>query len=225
MPSTPPSAPVPRTPTRGRVFRRSQSVATKNGNVESVTDVETEGIGVRVLVDGAWGFAGDRRLTDEGARDAARRACEFARAAGGGGRQLAPLEPQQRQLQDTRRDRSVLRLARREDRLLPRGRERARAAGGEGGGGVRRAQLERKVLVSSEGSEIDQEIVECGGGIDATAVADGRTPDPQLPERVRRHQRPGGLGVRRRPRARSARRRASASRPPRCCRRRSVPPA
>ena len=37
------------------VFRRSQSVATKNGNVESVTDVESEGIGVRVLVDGAPG--------------------------------------------------------------------------------------------------------------------------------------------------------------------------
>ena len=40
------------------VFRRSQSVATKNGNVEAVSDVETEGIGVRVLVDGSWGFAG-----------------------------------------------------------------------------------------------------------------------------------------------------------------------
>ena len=40
------------------VFRRSQSVATKNGNVEAVSDVESEGIGVRVLVDGAWGFAG-----------------------------------------------------------------------------------------------------------------------------------------------------------------------
>jgi TldD protein len=38
-----------------------------------------------------------------------------------------------------------------------------------------RAQLERKVLVTSEGSEIDQEMVECGGGIDATAVADDVT--------------------------------------------------
>ena len=46
------------------VFRRSQSVATKNGNVESVTDVETEGIGVRVLVGGSWGFACDRRLDE-----------------------------------------------------------------------------------------------------------------------------------------------------------------
>jgi TldD protein len=50
------------------VTRRVQNVATKNGEVESVSDGETEGIGVRVLVDGAWGFACDRRLSDAGAR-------------------------------------------------------------------------------------------------------------------------------------------------------------
>ena len=33
-----------------------------------MSDAETEGIGVRVLVDGAWGFAGDPRLSEEGAR-------------------------------------------------------------------------------------------------------------------------------------------------------------
>ena len=38
---------------------------------------------MRVLLGGAWGFACDRRLTDEGARDAALRACTFARAAAG----------------------------------------------------------------------------------------------------------------------------------------------
>src|SRR5207247_2780944 len=77
------------------VFRRSQSVSTKNGRVEAVSDVESEGIGVRVLVDGAWGFACNRRLDEGGARDAAVRACAFARAAGGhGNRVLAPLDPQ-----------------------------------------------------------------------------------------------------------------------------------
>ncbi len=40
------------------VVRRSQRVATKNGRVETVNDVESEGIGVRVLVGGAWGSAG-----------------------------------------------------------------------------------------------------------------------------------------------------------------------
>ena len=76
------------------VTRRAQYVATKNGEVESVSDGETEGIGVRVLVDGAWGFACDRRLTEEGARSAAERAVAFARAsAGRAGRRQVELAP------------------------------------------------------------------------------------------------------------------------------------
>src|SRR6184192_2814597 len=63
------------------VLKRDQLVATKNGRVERTSDSESEGIGVRVLVGGAWGFACDRRLSVEGARDAALRACTFARAA------------------------------------------------------------------------------------------------------------------------------------------------
>ena len=66
------------------VTRRAQHVATKNGEVESVTDGETEGVGVRVLADGAWGFACDRRLTEQGAWSAAERAVAFARASAAG---------------------------------------------------------------------------------------------------------------------------------------------
>ena len=62
------------------VLKRDQLVATKNGRVDRMADAETQGIGVRVLVSGAWGFACDRRLTADGARAAALRACTFARA-------------------------------------------------------------------------------------------------------------------------------------------------
>ena len=65
------------------VLKRDQLVATKNGVVDRMADAESEGIGVRVLVNGAWGFACDRRLTEEGARNAASRAASFARAAPG----------------------------------------------------------------------------------------------------------------------------------------------
>ena len=75
------------------VAKRNQFVATKNGRVERLADSESEGIGVRVLVNGAWGFACDRRLSSAGAREAALRACTFARAAAGrhSSRQLAPV--------------------------------------------------------------------------------------------------------------------------------------
>jgi TldD protein len=36
-----------------------------------------------------------------------------------------------------------------------------------------RAQREHKVLVSSEGTDVEQELTECGGGIDCAAVDDG----------------------------------------------------
>ena len=51
---------------------------------------------MRVLVDGAWGFAGDPRLSEEGARDAALRAVAFARASASRARTrvvLAPVPP------------------------------------------------------------------------------------------------------------------------------------
>jgi TldD protein len=76
------------------VMKRNQFVATKNGRVERLSDSESDGIGVRVLVNGAWGFAADRRLSTDGAREAALRACTFARAAPGThSRHLAPIAP------------------------------------------------------------------------------------------------------------------------------------
>jgi TldD protein len=155
------------------VFRRSQAVATKNGNVDGVSDVESEGIGVRVLVDGAWGFAGDRRLTKEGAAEAAIRACAFARAAGRRPRTLAPLEPQVGTFRARREiDPFSVSLDAKIDFCLEVASELARPDIKVASVFVR-AELEHKVLVSSEGTDVEQELVECGGGIDATAVSDG----------------------------------------------------
>jgi TldD protein len=153
------------------VFRRSQSVVTKNGNVEAVSDVESEGIGVRVLVGGAWGFAADRRLTADGARDAARRACTFARASGGGSRTLAELEPQHGSFKTAVEiDPFSISLDEKIDFCLGAESALARSEIKVAEASVR-AQLERKTLVTSEGAEVEQELVECGAGIDATAVA------------------------------------------------------
>ena len=156
------------------VLRREQSVATKNGRVESVSDVESEGIGVRVLVDGAWGFACDRRLTPGGARAAAARACEFARASGRGTvRELAHVEPQTATYRTPFVvDPFSVSIADKIDFCL-------RAEAGLARSEVKvaeafaRALREHKVLVTSDGSELEQELVECGGGIDATAIGEG----------------------------------------------------
>ena len=156
------------------VLKRNQLVATKNGRVERLTDSESEGIGVRVLVGGAWGFACNRRLTEEGARDAALRACAFARAAAGPhSRRLAPIEPQAGTYRTpVERDPFEVPLADKVDLCL-------RADNALTGADILvrqamvRAQREHKLLLSSEGTEVEHQFVECGAGIDCAAARDG----------------------------------------------------
>jgi TldD protein len=156
------------------IARRSQLVGTKNGDVETVSDHETEGIGVRVLVEGAWGFACDRRLEEAGAREAAQRAAAFARAAPGSHeRELAPLEPQVGSYRtDFQRDPVDVPLAEKIALCL-----RADEAMKHDDVPVRtasvRAVRESKVFLSSEGSNLEQLFVDCGAGIDTIAVGDG----------------------------------------------------
>jgi TldD protein len=156
------------------VRKRDQLVATKNGRVDRMTDAESEGIGVRVLVKGAWGFACDRRLTTDGARDAALRACTFARAAAGRhSRALAPVEARTgRHESPVERDPFAVSLADKVDLCL-----RADEALQGKDVIVRqlmvRARREHKVLVSSEGTDVEQILTESGAGMDCAAARDG----------------------------------------------------
>src|SRR5687767_8299778 len=65
-----------------RVQRQeSQSVAVKNGTVEQVALGEDAGFGVRVLVDGAWGFASSYRLNAAEVESVTDQAVRIARAS------------------------------------------------------------------------------------------------------------------------------------------------
>jgi TldD protein len=156
------------------VIRRNQNVLTKNGRVEAVSDIETEGIGVRVLVAGAWGFACDRRLTREGAAEAARRAVQFARAApAANGHALAPVEPASGAYRTPREcdpievplEEKVALCLHAEEALAHEQIKVTQASV--------RAQSERKMLVTSEGAVVEHDTCECGAGVDAIAVGDG----------------------------------------------------
>jgi TldD protein len=156
------------------VMKRDQLIATKNGRVDRMTDAESEGIGVRVLVNGAWGFACDRRLTADGARNAAIRACTFARAAAGKhSRALAPVEIRTaRHESSVERDPFAVTLREKVDLCL-----RADAALQGPDVIVRqtmvRARREHKLMLSSEGTEVEQILTESGAGIDCAATRDG----------------------------------------------------
>src|SRR3954449_6268697 len=60
---------------------RSRALATKNGKIGGASDSESRGIGVRVLADGAWGYAASDDLSRASVEATAARAVEIARAS------------------------------------------------------------------------------------------------------------------------------------------------
>src|SRR3954467_3123194 len=64
-----------------RIARQRQNfIFTREQQIQNVVDTDSIGCGVRVLVDGTWGFAATRRLTRDGVAGAAREAAAIARA-------------------------------------------------------------------------------------------------------------------------------------------------
>jgi TldD protein len=63
------------------VRRQTESIAVKSGRVEGVSSGESEGFGLRVLVDGAWGFASSSELVAAEADRVAGAAVRIARAS------------------------------------------------------------------------------------------------------------------------------------------------
>ena len=63
------------------VDERHRALATKNGRIGSAADAESLGIGIRVIADGAFGFAATDNLTREGVEACAARAVDIAKAS------------------------------------------------------------------------------------------------------------------------------------------------
>ena len=141
------------------VTLRRQYVITKNGQLDDVSDGESEGIGVRVLVDGAWGFAGDRPARRRG-RPRHGSAGDRVRAARRPGATGRASHPSTRHTGEYRtpleKDPFSVPLA---DKiaLCLRAEEGMRHADVKVTVAMVRAQREHKVLVSSEGTDVEQE--------------------------------------------------------------------
>jgi TldD protein len=63
------------------VDERNRLLGTKNGKISAANDGESMGLGVRVVADGAWGFAASDDLSRESVEATAARAVEIARAS------------------------------------------------------------------------------------------------------------------------------------------------
>ena len=73
---------------------RHRALATKNGKIGTANDSESLGCGIRVLADGAWGFAATEDLSREAIQKTAGRAMAIARASASVKQQDVKLAPE-----------------------------------------------------------------------------------------------------------------------------------
>ena len=105
--------------------RRQQNVGTRDKIVTGVGDTDTFGLGVRTLVDGAWGFAATSDLTKDAIARTTRLALEQAKANRASQLRPVVLAPTRRSNQvgewrEPDQDRSVHRLDPRKGRAAAR---------------------------------------------------------------------------------------------------------
>ncbi len=158
------------------VERRTEDLSIKNGQPDRAMAAEDAGFGVRVLAEGAWGFAASSEFEGEASAATVERALTIARASaqvqveplnlpprpGEEGTYATPLEqdpfavPVESRLEllaacsEAMQRRPQVRVAQAHMRLF----------------------REHRWFVCSEGSRLEQTIVETGGGVTATAVGD-----------------------------------------------------
>jgi TldD protein len=178
------------------VEHQVQALSVKNGVVESLSETEDRGCGVRVIAEGAWGFASSAVLSMEEVERIAALAVEIARASAltrkeavdiglpvtSSGTYRTPVEIDPFSI--SAEDKIGLML------------EADRAMRGVAGINVSQGTLvcrrECKTFANTEGAFTEQQIVETGGGIVALAVGDGEVQQRSYPNSFGRDQRTVG---------------------------------
>jgi TldD protein len=178
----------------------------RNGTVDTLSVDQSIGFGVRVLVDGAWGFASSHDLTSSEVDRITALAVRIARASA-----LSPPQPPLHKGGSRGGARGGVRLgppvtcrgsyttpvqvdpfsvsAEAKLALLL---EADRGMASVRGIRVRQGSLifikQQKTFASTEGAHVQQTIYESGGGIQATAVGQGEIQRRSYPQSQRRHQ-------------------------------------
>lgn len=158
-----------------RVVRRlEESIAVKTGRVEGVASGESEGFGVRVLVDGAWGFASSHILTTAEADRVASQAVRIAKASATALREPTLLDdrPPAHGTYATPfvEDPFTIPLERKIGDLLEADRAASRTKAIAFTESMYAAQREWKTFAATDGSFIEQTTTHCGSAVEANAI-------------------------------------------------------
>src|SRR4030043_936735 len=178
------------------VNHREENLSVKDGIVEQLNSSETEGVGVRVLVNGAWGFASSLNLTNDEIDHIPAQAMDIAHASGlvrGEKVDLGPKVTSQGTYQTpVQIDPFSVSM---EDKLALLMNADAELSTVQG---VRTRQVhttmlkEHKYFANSEGAYTEQTIIETGGGIPAPGVGGSEIQVRSYPNAFARQQVTGG---------------------------------
>ena len=150
----------------------------KNGEPEAVNFLQTKGFGVRVVADGAWGFAGSVDINKEEIMRTVEKAVTIARAS-------ALLKKKEAVLirEEAREDQCVssfqkdpfeIPVEEKLDVLVQAGRIlKEQSPLIKAAYTYYRGYRENKLFMNSEGAKINQQTTWCGGGLSAIAVRNG----------------------------------------------------
>jgi len=173
-----------------------QGITVRNGAVAGMSWTEDAGFGVRVLADGAWGFASSHHLELAEVERVVDLAVRIARASARTLREPvdlgSPVIQRGSYRTPVQTDPFAIPIETKLDVLLRADGEMRHVAGVTATEAEMVFIRQRKTFASTEGSLVTQEIVESGCGIEATAVRDGEVQRRSYPNSVGRHQQTRG---------------------------------
>jgi len=156
------------------VRRRTQDLTVKNGVVEALSEDESQGFGVRVVVDGAWGFASSAHLAPDEVDRVTALAVQIARGSALFKIHDVKLGPAVAHVGTYRTPVQVdpwdVPWEEKIDLLLKADKGMRATPGVTVASSSLGFVRENKIFANSEGAFLDQEIIESGGGIAALAV-------------------------------------------------------
>jgi TldD protein len=175
---------------------RTEAITVRNQEMEGIDRADSTGLGIRVLVNGRWGFAATARLDGAEIDHAAATAVQTARAAArlpGDDVELSPVEPVTGSWRSPMNEDPFTVPLEEKIALLVEASRRMRSVKGVTFAEASIDLFRRSTwFASSDGAAIEQVSTQSGGGIEATAIADGEVQRRSFPNSFRGHVKASG---------------------------------
>jgi TldD protein len=169
----------------------TESLTVRNQEMEGIDRADSRGLGIRVLVDGRWGFAATARLEEADIERTAALAVQIARASArlpGERVTLAPVEPATGMWHSPMLDDPFnVSLEEKVSLLMEATRRMQQVRGVTFAEGSIDLYRTRTWFASSEGAATEQTVVQSGAGIEASAIAEGELQRRSYPNSFRGH--------------------------------------